>query len=101
MIYLDHNATTPILPEVLEAMMPYLTSEWGNPSSSHKFGSRLKSVIEAARAQVVRLITDTLLRDNLLSVEIRCIPSRAATTARSLPADLFRSYRYEKSIQTF
>jgi cysteine desulfurase len=31
-IYLDHNATTPIAPEVLEAMMPYLTSEWGNPS---------------------------------------------------------------------
>jgi cysteine desulfurase len=29
-IYLDHNATTPILPEVLEAMMPYLTTEWGN-----------------------------------------------------------------------
>jgi cysteine desulfurase len=33
-IYLDHNATTPILPEVLEAMMPYLTTEWGNPSSA-------------------------------------------------------------------
>jgi len=35
MIYLDYNATTPVLPEVLEAMMPYLTSEWGNPSSQH------------------------------------------------------------------
>ncbi len=34
MIYLDYNATTPVLPEVLEAMMPYLTSEWGNPSST-------------------------------------------------------------------
>ena len=56
MIYLDHNATTPILPEVLEAMMPYLTSEWGNPSSSYKFGSKLKGVIETARAQVAELI---------------------------------------------
>lgn len=56
MIYLDHNATTPIAPEVLEAMMPYLTSEWGNPSSGYKFGARLKGVIEAARAQVAELI---------------------------------------------
>ena len=56
MIYLDHNATTPILPEVLEAMMPYLTSEWGNPSSSYKFGSSLKKVIETARSQVGELI---------------------------------------------
>jgi len=56
MIYLDYNATTPILPEVLEAMMPYLTSEWGNPSSTYKFGSKLKKVVETARAQVAELI---------------------------------------------
>jgi len=31
-IYLDHNATTPVLPEVLDAMMPYLTTDWGNPA---------------------------------------------------------------------
>jgi cysteine desulfurase len=55
-IYLDHNATTPIAPEVLEAMMPYLTSEWGNPSSSYKFGAKLKGVIETARAQVAELM---------------------------------------------
>jgi cysteine desulfurase len=56
MIYLDHNATTNVLPEVLEAMMPYLTTEWGNPSSSYAFGSRLKTVIETAREQVADLI---------------------------------------------
>ena len=56
MIYLDHNATTPVLPEVLEAMMPYLSTEWGNPSSSYKFGSKLKTVIETARDQVAELI---------------------------------------------
>ena len=56
MIYLDHNATTPIAPEVLAAMMPYLTEEWGNPSSTYKFGAKLKGVIEAARGQVAELI---------------------------------------------
>jgi cysteine desulfurase len=56
MIYLDYNATTPVLPEVLEAMMPYLISEWGNPSSTYKFGSKLKAVIETARTQVAELI---------------------------------------------
>lgn len=56
MIYLDTNGTTRVLPEVLEAMMPYFTTEWGNPSSSYKFGSKLKTVIEAAREQVADLI---------------------------------------------
>lgn len=56
MIYLDNNATTPIAPEVREAMLPYLAEEWGNPSSSYRFGARLKGVIEAARGQVAELI---------------------------------------------
>ncbi len=56
MIYLDNNATTPITKEVFEAMLPYLTSEWGNPSSTYKFGSKLKFVIEKARNQVAELI---------------------------------------------
>lgn len=56
MIYLDYNATTPVLPEVREAMLPYLGEEWGNPSSSYRFGSRLKSKIEEAREQVAELI---------------------------------------------
>lgn len=55
-IYLDHNATTPVLPEVIEAMMPFFTERWGNPSSSYRFGSELKSVIETARTSVAELI---------------------------------------------
>src|SRR5882672_6760818 len=55
-IYLDHNATTPVLPEDFEAMRPYFTEQWGNPSSSYKFGAKLKTVIETARAQVAELI---------------------------------------------
>ena len=56
MIYLDYNATTPVLPEVVEAMMPYFTTEWGNPSSTYKFGYKIKSAIETAREQVADLI---------------------------------------------
>jgi cysteine desulfurase len=56
MIYLDNNGTTQVLPEVIEAMMPYFTTDWGNPSSSYKFGSKLKTVIEAAREHVADLI---------------------------------------------
>lgn len=56
MIYLDHNATTPIAPEVLEAMMPYLTGEWGNPSSSYRFGAKIRAVVETAREQVAELL---------------------------------------------
>jgi cysteine desulfurase len=56
MIYFDHNATTPVLPEVFEAMRPYFSDEWGNPSSAYRFGSKLKTLIEAARAQVADLI---------------------------------------------
>jgi cysteine desulfurase len=56
MIYLDNNGTTQVLPEVIEAMMPYFTTEWGNPSSSYKFGSKLKAVIETAREQVADLL---------------------------------------------
>lgn len=56
MIYLDHNATTPVLPEVFEAMRPYFLDDWGNPSSAYQFGAKLKTDIERARAQVAELL---------------------------------------------
>jgi len=56
MIYLDYNATTPVLPEVLDGMLPYFTEDWGNPSSAYKFGYKVKSAIETAREQVANLI---------------------------------------------
>lgn len=55
-IYLDHNATTPVHPAVLEAMLPYLREHFGNPSSSHVFGRRAKEAVEHARAQVGSLL---------------------------------------------
>ncbi len=55
-IYLDYNATTPIAPEVAEAMLPYLYEHFGNPSSSHPYGVATKQAVEAARAQVAALL---------------------------------------------
>jgi cysteine desulfurase len=55
-IYLDHNATTPLRPEVLTAMMPYLTEEYGNASSIHAFGQNARGAVEQARGQVAALI---------------------------------------------
>ena len=56
MIYLDYNATTPIDPRVAEAMMPYIRSEYGNPSSSHALGTRAKNAVEESRAKVAALL---------------------------------------------
>ena len=49
-VYLDHNATTPLHPLVFEAMQPYLTSIYGNPSSVHRFGRLTRDALEQARA---------------------------------------------------
>jgi len=51
-IYLDHNATTPLLPEVVEAMLPYLREHFGNASSGHVYGIRARSAVARAREQV-------------------------------------------------
>lgn len=56
MIYLDYNATTPVAPEVLEEMLPYLREEFGNPSSAHAYGRRAHDAIERARSQVASII---------------------------------------------
>lgn len=55
-IYLDYNATTPIAPEVAEAMVPYLYEHFGNASSSHPYGAAANQAVEHARAQVAMLI---------------------------------------------
>ncbi len=55
-IYLDHNATTPVEPAVLDAMLPYLSADFGNAASIHTPGQRARSAVETAREQVATLL---------------------------------------------
>jgi cysteine desulfurase len=55
-VYLDNNATTPVLPEVFEAMKPFYLEEFGNASSIHHYGQRARSAVEKARASVAGLL---------------------------------------------
>ena len=55
-IYLDYNGTTPIDPEVIEAMRPFLETDFGNPSSSHWYGIKPKKAVEKAREQVAGIL---------------------------------------------
>ncbi|RPH36391.1 MAG: cysteine desulfurase, partial [Planctomycetota bacterium] len=73
-IYLDHQATTPVAPEVFEAMRPYFTEDFGNPSSmNHPFGWTAGQAVESARAQVASLI--------------RCQPGEIVFTSGATEAD--------------
>ena len=55
-VYLDHNATTPLDPRVLEAMLPHLRESFGNPSSLHWFGQRARAAVDDARTEVAALL---------------------------------------------
>src|SRR5262247_2836292 len=54
--YFDNNATTRVAPEVVEAMLPFLTREWANPSSAYQFGRQVAKEVDEARANVAALI---------------------------------------------
>ena len=55
-IYLDHAATTPVRPEVLEAMLPFLGDRFGNPSSTHRWGREARAALDEARARVAQCL---------------------------------------------
>jgi len=55
-VYLDNNATTAVAPEVLEAMLPFFTDYWGNPSSMHRFGGQVTPYVDDAREKVAALL---------------------------------------------
>lgn len=72
-VYLDNAATTPIDPLVVEAMMPFLTDHFGNPSSSHSFGRKTKSAIETAR--------------RIIATNLNCAPAEICFTSGGTEAD--------------
>jgi cysteine desulfurase len=55
-VYLDHNATSPVPPEVVSAMVPYLGEHYGNPSSTHRLGQHARLAVDNARRQVARVV---------------------------------------------
>src|ERR671916_1268845 len=55
-VYLDHSATTPVDPRVVEAMLPYLTGKFGNPSSVHFYGQEARAAVDRARREVAELV---------------------------------------------
>ncbi len=72
-VYLDNAATTPIAPEVIDTMMPFITTHFGNPSSTHQFGRTVKSAIETARKSIAR--------------ELNCSPMEICFTSGGTEAD--------------
>ena len=72
-VYLDNAATTPIAPEVVEAMIPYLQNEFGNPSSTHFYGRQAKAVIETSRRKIAHFLN--------------CSPSEIVFTSGGTEAD--------------
>ncbi len=61
-VYLDHNATTPVDPDVLDAMLPFLENEYGNPSSIHSRGNEAREAVEAARRVIAQALNCTARR---------------------------------------
>ena len=55
-IYMDHGATTPVDPRVVEAMQPYWTEQYGNPSSVHRLGRRAQEALSDARRRIAALL---------------------------------------------
>lgn len=84
-IYLDNNATTRVDPLVVEAMLPYLTTYYGNPSSMHTFGGQVGKAVKAARAQVAALLgaEDSEIIFNSCGTEGNNTAIRAALAAQS------------------
>jgi cysteine desulfurase len=88
-IYLDYNATTPVAPEVVEAILPWLRDQFGNASSLHAFGKRAAAAVSHARDQVAAMIaahpdeivfTGCATESNNLAILGAAAPRRSVTS---------------------
>ena len=85
-IYLDYASTTPVHPHVVDAMLPYLRQEFGNPSNLHPLGRRAADAVERARAQVARVLGSA--RDEVVLPECRQHYDRHGTLGADPPRGL-------------
>ena len=90
-VYLDHAATTPLRPEVLDAMLPYLTEHFGNPSSIHGAGRRARLGLDEARETVARIARRQAARDRL---HRRAAPRPTTWPSRAPPGPPARDGRH-------
>jgi cysteine desulfurase len=92
-VYLDHNASTPVLPEVIEAMQESLQLHFGNPSSPHTYGRRAHAAVESARNQVAQLLgcADDEILFTSGGTESNNFAIRGAVAAHGSPAHVLTS----------
>lgn len=92
MLYLDNAATTPLRPEVLEAMMPFLTHRFGNPSSHHMVGESAAEALDDARARVARILG--MRRSDVIFTSGGTEANNLAVKGISIAAQLGRKARH-------
>ena len=83
-VFLDHQSATPLLPEIFEEMKPYFMEAYGNPSSLHHYGLRVREAMKLARARVAALINAESEEEMFFTTEgcsmaeiTRCLPRRS------------------------
>jgi cysteine desulfurase len=110
-VYLDHNATTPVHPEVRDAMLPWLGERWGNPSSAHAYGRDAARAVATAREQVAALLggephqvvftgggteADNLALRGVTAARRRIVVSAVEHPAIDLPARALQAEGWER-----
>ncbi|MEU6672317.1 cysteine desulfurase family protein [Streptomyces sp. NPDC046727] len=103
-VYLDYNATTPVDPRVAEAMAPYLTDFFGNPSSSHSYGAEPRRALAEARAQVAGLIgarpAEVVLTSSGSEANLLALRGAVLASGRSRPHVITQATEHPAVLET-